>query len=64
MNAEIDPLQNDGRMLQTALQRAGVTVERRLYEGVTHEFFGMNLVLPEARSAQEFGNGALRNALK
>lgn len=64
INAEIDPLRDDGQRLETALKAVGVSVDRRLYDGVTHEFFGMATVLPEAREAQAVAVAALRNALQ
>ena len=51
VNARIDPLLDDGANLTQALRTQGVSVERRTFEGVTHEFFGMGAVLPEARQA-------------
>ena len=51
--AEIDPLRSEGAQLRDRLEAAGVDVTYQLYEGVTHEFFGMAAVLPEARQAQE-----------
>lgn len=64
INAEIDPLRDDGRMLEIALRQAGSPVTRTVYDGVTHEFFGLGLVLPEAREAQSVGAAALRVALQ
>lgn len=46
--AELDPLQSEGKTLSDRLQAAGVSVTCRLYTGVTHEFFGMGAVIPEA----------------
>lgn len=40
INARIDPLRSDGSMMEAALKKANVPVERREYDGVTHEFFG------------------------
>jgi acetyl esterase/lipase len=54
INARIDPLRSDGSMLEEALQKAGVSVERRDYTGVTHEFFGGAAVLQKARDAQAY----------
>jgi len=60
INAEIDPLRSDGEMLETALKEAGVDVTRKVYTGVTHEFFGMGAVVPKAREAVEFAANQLR----
>jgi acetyl esterase/lipase len=60
INAEIDPLRDDGAMLEQALRKAGNAVERRLYEGVTHEFFGMAAVEPKAKEAQAYAGERLK----
>jgi acetyl esterase/lipase len=52
IGAEIDPLQTEGRLLADRLKEAGVTVNYQLYDGVTHEFFGMATVIPQAKEAQ------------
>lgn len=64
INAEIDPLQSEGKMLADKLQAAGVPVMHKLYNGVTHEFFGMASVIPEAKEAQAFASQRLKDALK
>ena len=63
IGAEIDPLASDGRMLADQLEAAGVTVKYQLYPGVTHEFFGMSAVLPEAREAQALAAEQLKAGL-
>ena len=60
INAPIDPLLDDGAMLEAALQKAGVPVERKLYDGVTHEFFGMAAVVAKAKDAQEYAGQRLK----
>jgi acetyl esterase len=60
INARLDPLRNDGAKLEDALRKAGVSVERREYEGVAHEFFGAAAVLEKARQAQAFAGDRLR----
>jgi uncharacterized zinc-type alcohol dehydrogenase-like protein len=62
INAEIDPLRSDGEMLETALKEAGVEVTRKVYGGVTHEFFGMAAVVPKAQEAVQFAGEQLRRA--
>lgn len=62
--AELDPLQTEGKLLADKLQAAGVTVNYKLYNGVTHEFFGMATVLPEAKQAQTLATDDLKKALK
>ena len=62
ISAEIDPLQSEGKMLADNLQAAGVPVTYQLFTGVTHEFFGMGAVLPEAKVAEGLAAGELRKA--
>jgi acetyl esterase/lipase len=62
VTAEIDPLRDDGAMLEQALRSAGVSVERRHFDGVTHEFFGMAAVVPRAMEAQQYAGGRLQGA--
>ncbi len=62
INAQIDPLRSDGDLLATALENAGVKVEHKLYDGVTHEFFGMGAVVDEAKQAQAFASKRLKEA--
>ncbi|WP_296267998.1 alpha/beta hydrolase [Pseudomonas sp. UBA6562] len=60
INAEIDPLRDDGAQLQQALDQAGVSVERKVYEGVTHEFFGAAAVVEKAQQAQAYAGRRLK----
>lgn len=62
VNATIDPLRSDGEMLEQALREAGVAVERKLYSGVAHEFFGCAAVVAKAREAQIYVGERLRAA--
>ncbi len=64
LNAEIDPLRDDGPALEAALKAAGVTTTHKNYIGVTHEFFGAAAILPEARDAQNMAAAALKTALR
>ncbi len=64
INAQLDPLLSDGEMLAAKLKAAGVTVSQKTYNGVTHEFFGMATVIPEAKEAQAMAIEALKSALK
>ena len=59
INAQIDPLREDGALLEAALKAAGVPVRRKVYAGVTHEFFGMGAVVVKAAEAQKMGGQAL-----
>ncbi len=64
ITAEIDPLHDDGIMLADKLKAAGVRVDHKNYEGVTHEFFGMAIVIPEAKAAQAYAADQLKAAFK
>lgn len=64
IQAELDPLQSEGEMLGDNLKKAGVAVTRKLYNGVTHEFFGMATVIPEAKEAQALAADELKKAFK
>jgi acetyl esterase/lipase len=62
--AEIDPLQTEGKQLSEQLDKAGVKTDYKLYEGVTHEFFGMATVLPEAKEAQARASDAIKDSFE
>jgi acetyl esterase len=64
ITAEIDPLHDDGIILANKLKAAGVKVDSKNYEGVTHEFFGMALLVPEAKAAQAYVADQLKAAFK
>jgi acetyl esterase len=59
---EIDPLMSEGSMLADKLKAAGVAVDYKNYDGVTHEFFGMATVVPQAKDAQAVVIADLKNA--
>ena len=62
INAQIDPLRSEGEDLASRLGAAGVDVQQKTYEGVTHEFFGMGMLIDEAMSAEEMAAAALTKA--
>jgi acetyl esterase/lipase len=62
INARIDPLRSDGAKMEAALKKANVPVERREYEGVTHEFFGTAAVVQKAKEAQAYAGERLKLA--
>jgi acetyl esterase/lipase len=62
INARLDPLRSDGAQLEEALRRAGVSVERKDYEGVTHEFFGGAAVIQKAQDAQTYAGERLKQS--
>lgn len=60
--AQYDPLRSEGEMLEDNFKKAGVDTKRKLYNGTTHEFFGMAAVVPEAKDAQGYAVDALKSA--
>lgn len=62
--AQYDPLRSEGETLADNLKKAGVDVKRQLYNGTTHEFFGMAAVVPEAKDAQAMAASELKNVFK
>ena len=64
IGADYDPLKSEGKMLADRLTAAGVKTNYKLYDGTTHEFFGMAAVVPEAKEAQGVAVSDLKGALK
>ena len=64
ITAQIDPLQSEGIQLAEKLKKAGVAVNAKNYDGVTHEFFGMAPVVKKAALAQQFAAQQLKHAFK
>ncbi len=62
ISAEIDPLLTEDQELADKLEKAGVKVQRRVYDGVTHEFFSMGAVVDEGKQAEEFAAEQLKAA--
>ena len=59
---EIDPLQSEGLTMVRKLKAAGVNTSAQNYNGVTHEFFGFGVVIPEAKRAETYAVGQLKKA--
>lgn len=64
ISAEYDPLMSEGKTLADKLSAAGVKTNYKLYDGTTHEFFGMGAVVPEAKEAEAMAASDLKGALK
>lgn len=62
--AEIDLLATEGMLLKDKLEAAGVSVDYKMYNGVTHEFFGMAAIVGNAKDAQEMASRNLKKAFK
>lgn len=55
----LDPLRSDGGILQDALEKAGVPVERRICPGVAQKFFGAAAVVQKAAQAQVYAGARM-----
>lgn len=64
ISAQYDPLRSEGELLRDNFKKAGIETNYKIYNGVTHEFFGMAAVLPEAKDAQAVAAAALSAAFK
>ena len=53
INAEVDPLASDGEAFTKKLKDAGVKVDHKVYDGVTHEFFGMGAYVLQGEGRRE-----------
>ena len=60
--AEIDPLRGEGEALAERLHEQGVSVDLRIYEGVTQGFFGLGALVNKAMFAQSQVAGNLLEA--
>ncbi len=64
ITADIDPLRDDGKKYAAALEKAGVKVRYKNYEGVTHEFFGMGAVVDKSKDAVKYAAEGLNTVFK
>ena len=61
--AQIDPLRSEGEeVLAKRLKEAGSEVDWKIFDGMTHEFFGMGLVVGAAKSAEKMVAGGMKKA--
>ncbi len=60
--AQIDPLRSGGEALAKLLTDAGVKVNLKTYDGVSHEFFGMGAVVDKAKEAVGVAAADLKTA--
>ena len=66
ITAEIDPVMFEGKLYGHKLEADNIPTRYQNFEGVLHDFFGMDALLPEARKAQDTAaeqlEAAFRNA--
>jgi acetyl esterase/lipase len=62
ITAEIDPLRSEGELLAQRLTDQGVAVRHKTFDGATHEFFGMGLVVKDAAAAETMVAHELKKA--
>lgn len=64
ITAELDPLCDEGKAYADKLRAAGVDVSYKCFNGVTHEFFGMGALIPEAKEAVKFAADRIQDCCK
>jgi acetyl esterase len=62
--AEYDPLRDEGELYADRLRDAGVPVELRRYDSLTHGFFGMRLISPASGVAVDEICGVFHGVLR
>lgn len=62
ISAQYDPLRSEGETLADNLKKAGVETNRQVYDGTTHEFFGMAAVVDQAKDAQALAAADLKTS--
>ena len=61
--AECDPIRPQAGLYVAALEKAGVPVQARQYDGMLHGFFGLDMMWDEARDAMDFAAARLKAAM-
>lgn len=64
ITAEYDPMRDEGELYAEKLEKAGVPVELKRYEGVTHGFLGKFTHLDEYKGIYAFTGDFLKSAVK
>ncbi len=64
ISAQLDPLESDGANYYGALLAANNQATYRLYNGVTHEFFGLGAYIPTALAAEQFAAAQLATSFQ
>jgi acetyl esterase len=63
ITAEYDPLRDEGNAYAQALEQAGVAVTARQFPGLTHGFYGLELISPAIADATSWIHAQLRALL-
>ncbi len=64
ITADIDPLHDEGEMLAQNMVKAGVPVVYRNFPGLTHGFFGLGTVIPQAKEAEALVGAQLKSGFE
>ena len=64
VTAECDPLRDQGEAYAARLERAGVRVRQKRYEGMIHPFFSLGGIIDSGRTAVTDAAAALREAFR
>jgi len=64
ITAEIDPVMFEGKLYGHKLEAENIPTRYQNFDGVMHDFFGMDALLPEARKAQDTAAEQLEAAFR
>jgi acetyl esterase/lipase len=64
ITAEIDPVMFEGKLYGHKLEAENIPTRYQNFDGVLHDFFGMDALLPEARKAQDTAAEQLEAAFR
>ena len=64
VTAECDPLRDQGEAYAARLERAGVRIQLKRYDGMIHPFFSLGGIIDSGRTAVTDAAAALREAFR
>jgi len=64
ITAEVDPLCSEGEAYAQKLINAGIDVKMERFGKVSHEFFGMAAIIPEAKEALKLAASRLKELVE